>query len=141
MDPKSRFVAAALLIATAFGMVSCGSSVDPNIGRVLTGITVTPQTADAQTSSNRQVVFSATGTFSLPPTPAPVTFVGPYAGQFFVDNPAGSTIATVIATGNNGTITVQCAAGATGTVPIVASALANNGSTTVVSGSSQLTCP
>ena len=88
----------------------------------------------------RQVVFTATGTFSLPPYSGPLTFVAPYVGQFVVDNPTGTTMATVVANGN-GTVTVQCAAGASGSVPVTASASANNGSTLVVSGSGQLTCP
>jgi hypothetical protein len=91
-------------------------------------------------SSNGQVVFTATGTFSLPPTPSPVSFVAPYSGQFSVDNPTSGTIATVVASGP-GTVTVQCAAGAAGTVNVVASASANNSTNTIISGSGQLTCP
>jgi hypothetical protein len=103
---------------------------------------VTPGTAGANNSANAQVIFTATGTFSLPPTPAPVTFAVPYSGQFVVDNPTNSTIATVFSsrTGTD-TVTGQCATGASGTVPVVASASANNGSTIVVSGSAQLTWP
>lgn len=140
MDRFTTLIASVLLILAAVGMLSCGASANPNIGRVLTGITVTPSAFDAQSSSNGQVVFTATGTFSLPPTPAPVTFIAPYAGQFVVDNPSNSTIATVVANGN-GTVTVQCAAGATGNVFVVASAVANNGTNIVVTGSGQLTCP
>jgi hypothetical protein len=131
------YIAALLLLAA--GLISCGSS-DPNLGRVLTSITVTPETADAHSSANGQVVFTATGTYSLPPFSAPVTFTAPYSGQFVVDNPATGTIATLVSSGA-GTVTVECAAGASGSVAVVASAAANNGTTTVVSGSGQLTCP
>jgi hypothetical protein len=134
-----QVVPAVLSLIAAAGLISCGSA-NPNIGRVLTSIDVTPQATDANTSPNGQVVFTATGTFSLPPTPAPVTFVAPYAGQFVVDNPLNSTVATVVSS-STGTVTVQCATGASGTVSIVATASANNGSTTVVSGSAELTCP
>ncbi len=120
-------------------LISCATS-NPNIGRVLLSISVTPATADAQTYSNGQVVFTATGTFSLPPTPAPVTFTAPYSGQFVVDNPTSGAIANVISTGT-GTLTVQCVAGASGTVGVAASALANNGTSTLISGNAQLTCP
>jgi len=140
MHRSTITIAVSTLLLVVLGMTSCGSSANPNLGRVLTGITVTPATADAQSFANGQVVFTATGTFSLPPTPAPVPFLAPYAGQFVVDNPSNSTIATVVGQGN-GTVTVQCAAGAAGTVFVVASASANNGSTIVVSGSGQLTCP
>ena len=125
-----------LLLAS---LASCGST-NPNTGRVLTSITVTPPTADARNSPNGQVSFIATGTFSLPPLTATVTFMPPYAGQFVVENPAGTTLATVVAIGT-GTITVQCASGASASVFVTASASANNGTQTLVTGSAQLTCP
>jgi hypothetical protein len=132
-------VATLALISLAVIGISCGSSSNPNLGRVLTSVTVTPLTADGQSSPNG-VVFTATGTFSLPPVNAVLTFAAPYSGQFVVDNPTGTTIATAVSSGT-GTVTVQCTAGATGNVFVTASALANNGTTTVVSGSGQLTCP
>jgi hypothetical protein len=137
MNCRRGLLAPFALIAAA-ACLSCGTG-NPNIGRVLTSISVTPATADAK-NSNGQVIFTATGTFSLPPTSAPVTFVAPYAGQFVVDNPASGAIANVISTGT-GTVTVQCVAGASGTVEVAASALANNGTSTLISGDAQLTCP
>jgi len=137
----NRYLLAALfVILSAVFLISCGST-NPNNGRVLTSISVTPPTADGQSSPNG-VVFTATGTFSLPPLSAPLTFTIPYTGQFVVDNPTNPpmTIATVISSGM-GTVTVQCAAGATGTVSVTATASANNAMSTVVSGSGQLTCP
>lgn len=141
IDSRYAIAALALLLLSALA-ISCGSSGDPNFGRVLTSVTVTPATADAQNSSTGQVVFTATGNFSLPPFSAPLTFAAPYSGQFAVENPTSppSTIATIVATGT-GTVTVQCAPGASGTVFVSASALANNGTTTLISGSGQLTCP
>jgi len=139
MDHRSKFFLV-LLLGAVLGSLSCGASANPYIGRVLTSITVTPGTADAQNFPNGQVIFTATGIFSLPPTPAPVTFTSPYTGQFSVSNPATSTIATVVSSGS-GTITVACASGASGTVDIVANAAANNGTTTTVAGIAKLTCP
>jgi hypothetical protein len=137
MDRNSLLWFAPILLAP--GLISCGSS-NPNIGRVLTSIAITPQKADALNSASGQVVFTATGTFSLPPLTAPLNFTPPYAGQFVVNNPAGTIIAAVVATGT-GTITVQCASGAAGTVFVTASAFANNGTPSVITGSAQLTCP
>ena len=123
-------------VILAIALPSCGSN-NPSAFRVLTGITVTPATADARSFTNGQVQFTANGTFSLPPSPALVTSAPPYSGQFTVDN---TNIATVVASGM-GTITVQCVSGASGTVNVVAIASANNRSHTVISGSGQLTCP
>lgn len=128
-----------LTLMLSAGLLSCGTA-NPNIGRVLTSIQVTPATADAKNFTNGQVVFSATGQFSLPPTPAPVTSAPPYSGQFVVDNPTTGQIANVISTGA-GTVTVQCVSGASGTVAVVASAASNNYNGDIVSGSAQLTCP
>jgi hypothetical protein len=136
---RHSLLAYAVLLLLAAGLISCGSS-NQTIGRVLTSIAVTPQTADAQSSPNGQVVFAATGTFSLPPYTGPLTFVAPYAGQFVVNNPTNATIATVVSSGA-GTVTVQCASGGSGSVAVTATASANNGSTLVVSGSGQLTGP
>ena len=139
MPPRLPLLAAFVLILLAGGLISCGSS-NQNVGRVLTSIAVSPTTADAQSFSKGQVVFTATGTFSLPPYTGPLTLVAPYAGQFVVDNPTGTTVATVISSATS-TVTVQCASGASGSVYVTATASANNGSTLVVSGSGQLTCP
>jgi hypothetical protein len=141
MCKRNSLFASLILISLAAGLISCASS-DPNIGRVLTSVSVTPLTADAQNFPNGQVVFTASGIYSLPPSPGPLTFVAPYSGEFTVDNPTNppSTIATVVTTGVN-TVTVQCVPGASGSVYVTASAAANNGSPTVVSGSGLLTCP
>jgi hypothetical protein len=128
--------AAALIAACA---TSCATS-NPNTDRVLTSISVTPATADAQQFPNGQVTFTATGAFSLPPLSGPVSFAAPYTGYFVVDPPNNQTIANVVSTGN-GTITVQCVSGASGTVEVVAAASANNGTSTTVSANAQLTCP
>ena len=134
-----RPVPAILGIALAFTLISC-NSVNPNSGRVLTAITVTPTAADAVSYPNGQVTFTATGQFSLPPLIGPVTFQSPYSGSFAVANPSNQTIANVVANGT-GTVTVQCVSNVTGSVEVVASASANNGTQTVVTGQGTLTCP
>jgi hypothetical protein len=137
-----RRVSILLSLSVGLAMLLSCSSSNPNLGRVLFSISVTPATADAKDFPNGQVIFTASGSFSLPPSPAPLTFMPPYAGQFIVANPTNppATIATVVTTGNS-TVTVQCAAGVSGTVPVTASASANNGTDTVITGSAELTCP
>jgi len=119
--------------------MSC-ASVNPNSGRVLTAINVTPTTADASQFPNGQVTFTATGQFSLPPLSGPVTFTAPYTGQFIVANPTNQTIANIVSTGT-GTVTVQCVAGASASVDVVATAAANNGTQTTVTAQARLGCP
>ena len=131
--------ASLVAIFVTFLSLSC-NSVNPNSGRVLTAITVTPTSADAVQSPNGQVTYTATGQFSLPPLSGPVTFKSPYTGSFFVANPNGQTIANVVTTGN-GTVTVQCVSGVNASVEVVASAAANNGTGTVVTGQGTLICP
>lgn len=138
---RGALLSFALLVALATLISSCSSG-DANLGRVLFSVSVTPATADAHNFPGGQVVFTASGMFNLPPSPAPLTFTAPYVGQFVVLNPTNppATIATVVSTGNS-TVTVQCASEASGTVPVVASASANNGTDTVITGSAALTCP
>ena len=127
-------------VLLAIAMTSCGSPSIPNAGRVLLAITVTPAAADAQQFGG-QVVFTANGTFSVAPSPAPVTFVAPYTGGFAVaPNSSNQAIATIVATGS-GTATVQCLASMSGTVEVGATASANNGTSITVSGIAQITCP
>jgi len=140
--PVRRQTYLALVIALfAAALTSCATN-PPDPGRVLLAITVTPATADAATYPNGQVTFTAAGTFSVAPTPAPLPSTAPYSGQFFVANPTNPpmAIATIIATGNS-TATVQCSPGVSGIVQVVASGSANNSTSTVITGSAQLTCP
>lgn len=128
-------------LAFVMAITSCGTTTIPNAGRVLLAISVTPATADAQNSPNGQVVFTATGTYSVAPSPAPVTFAAPYTGGFVVEpDSSNQVIASIVSTGT-GTATVQCAAGMAGTVEVGATAAANNGTAITVSGIAQITCP
>jgi hypothetical protein len=141
MFRRNPLLAALGAASLAMMMTSCGSPSIPNAGRVLLTIVVTPATADAQAFTNGQVEFTATGTFSVAPSPAPVTFVAPYTGGFIVSpNTSNQVIANIVSTGP-GTATVQCVAGMSGTVEVGATASANNGTSTTVSGIAQITCP
>jgi hypothetical protein len=136
-----RCIVILVLTFSAAALLCCGK-INPNDGRVLTSISVTPVTADAQSFPNGQVTYTATGTFSLPPLSGPISPASPYNGSFVVDNPASETIANIVSSDAGlGTITVQCAAGAIGDVEVTESASANNGTSIVVAGNAQLTCP
>jgi Bacterial Ig-like domain (group 2) len=111
----------------------CGT----NSMRVLQSMTVTPAVADAAKSPGGKVQFTATGTFSQPPSPAVVPFVEPYTGSWMVSNP---DVATVSQTG-----LAQCVPGASGTVDVKAIASANSAGfgamSIAVTGTAKLTCP
>lgn len=128
-----------MLTVAALALISCGSS-NANYGRVLTSISVTPSTADAQTFPGGQVTYTATGTFNQPPITGPVSAGAPYDGAFGVATLNTTAIATIVTTGS-GTATVQCVSGQSGTVQVFITANANNGSSETVSGSASITCP
>ena len=116
-----------LVLAAALG---CGTS-DAN--RVLQSITITPRSAVA---NGQQVQFTATGTFSKPPSPASVPFVAPYSAGWQSSDLAIATI------DQNGMAKCNTA----GTTAITATASANSctklGCMSVgVSGTATLTCP
>ena len=127
------------VVTLAFLAMSCGSN--SNSDRFLRSITVTPATADAQSFPGGQVQFTATGTFTMPPSPDVLTFSSPYTGSFTVDD-AG--IATIVSS-SGGTVTVKCAAGASGSTNVTALACAfakGTAATCVpVKGIAQLSCP
>jgi hypothetical protein len=123
---------AVLTIAT----VGC-SSMNSTSNRVLQSMTLSPANADAQ-SSQGQVQFTAMGTFSKTPSPAPVPFVVPYTGTWATSD---TNIATITQAG-----LATCVLGATGTVTISATASTNSGqgtqaTSTSVSATAKLTCP
>ena len=126
-----------LLAAFAITSVGC-SSMNSMPNRVLQSMVITPAAADAQTSPQGQVQFSAMGTFSKAPSPAPVPFVAPYSGSWATSD---LNIATIDQTG-----LAQCVSGAAATVTITAVASTNAGhgtqqTSTAVSGTAKLTCP
>lgn len=139
MTSRPRLPGMLLLVTLLFLTISCGSNSNSN--RLLQSIAVTPSSADARNYPNGQVRFTATGTFTIPPSPDVLTFSEPYSGSFMVDDP---TIATIIS-GSGGTAAVQCAAGASGSTHVTAAACAYANGTAVtcvtVRGSAILNCP
>jgi len=135
-----RFVttsgSAVLVAVLAVQTLGCGAmSSTPN--RVLQSMTLSPANVDAQTFPSGQVQFTAMGTFSLAPSPAPVPFVAPYSGTWSVSD---SSVATIDQSG-----VAKCVSGAAGTVTIMATASSNSAHgtqmSTAVSASTKLTCP
>lgn len=125
-----------LLAVTAIATVGCGS-MNSTSNRVLQSMTLAPPSADAL-SSQGQVQFTAMGTFSKAPSPAPVPFVVPYTGTWATSDKNTATIT------QGGLAT--CVSGAAGTVTITAIASTNSGkgtqaTSTAVSASAKLTCP
>jgi hypothetical protein len=122
-----------LIFVVGVGTLSCGSS--NNSQRLLQSIMVAPATADAQNFPNGQVPFAATGNYSAPPTPAPVT-VATWCVHDSNGCMGGTPGATVDANG-----VAQCDAGFIGTVEIAAIASNGAGAGAAVTGTAQLTCP
>jgi hypothetical protein len=128
-----------LLSLIAFGIVGCGSS------RKLQSVALTPASADAQNFPNGQVSFTATGTFSKPPSPAQLSSkdvmwcAGSSNGVCVGNAIPGATV------DQNGV--AKCSPSFTGTATILAgtasSSMANPdaGTQLKVFGSAQLMCP
>jgi len=116
----------------------CGSS------RQLQSVNLSPTAADAQNYPNGQVSFKATGTFSQPPSPSPLTSqdvvwcVGLSSGQCAGNVNPGATVDT------NGV--AQCGSGFVGTTYIMAGTAGkpmnpDGGQPLKIFGAAQLTCP
>jgi len=132
-----------VLLAT----MSCGSN------RQLQTVALQPATADAKDFPNGQVPFLATGTFSKPPSPVPLTskdVTWCYGGPANVANPTAGicagNIAPAVTVDANGL--AQCAANAQGTFFVLAGKTSTNlmgnpdaGPQFTIFGSAQLTCP
>lgn len=130
----SLAIVAVLSVAQTLG---CGSMYS-NSNRVLQSVMVMPANASAQNFTMGQVQFTATGTFSQPPSPAPVSFQPPYTGNWSSSN---LSIATINQSGM-----AQCVAGAAGKVTITAEVSSNSATgmgqmSTAVSGKAILVCP
>ncbi len=126
-----------LVVVMAAQTLGCGSMYSSS-NRVLQSVTVTPANADAQNFIMGQVQFTATGSFSQPPSPAIVPFQPPYTGSWSSSN---LKIATISQSG-----LAQCMAGAAGQVTISAIVSSNSATgtgqmSTAVSGKTTLTCP
>jgi hypothetical protein len=134
-NPRPRLL---LLLALLFIAVGCGSS------RSLQSVSVMPAVADAQNFPDGKVSFTATGTFSKPPSPQKLT------GQdvaWCVGSNQGACVGNInpgVIVDSNGL--ASCAPNFSGTVTILAGKtksvmMPDAGSQLGVFGSAQLTCP
>lgn len=125
-----------LAFAAALSIVAGGCGSTPMGNRVLLSMSISPAAGDASMSPARQVQFTATGSFSRPPSPDTVPFVAPYSGTWTVSN---QKVATITQTG-----LATCVPGASGTVTVSAIASSNSAGpgamSTAVTGTAKLTC-
>jgi hypothetical protein len=134
---RSAFSLCCLLLLV-LATVTCGSN------RQLQTVTLSPAVADAQSFPNGQVNFAATGVFSKPPSPVPLTSkdiswcAGTTGGMCAGNIAAGANVdpngGAQCQTGFSGTVTIL--AGTGGTTPIP-----DTGSQLKVFGTAKLTCP
>jgi hypothetical protein len=126
-------------LAVLFTIIGC-NAMNPNMmnsNRTLMSMSVAPAMANGGDSMNGQVQFTASGTFSRPPSPAPVTFMAPFSGGWSVSN---MDIATI---NQNGT--AQCMHA--GMVTVTATASSNSAGSMpgamsmAVTATATLTCP
>jgi hypothetical protein len=134
-----------------FALAGCGGSTVANSGRVMQSLMVTPSSADAQNSPGGKVQFTATATFTMPPTtvksPQVLWSIGtssamapPMMGMSMSAMSPSPTIDTngvAQCNGFTGIAAVQAAAPADPNVPISQM----NGMMGTVIGMAQLTCP
>lgn len=130
-------VVSILNIMAILALLGC-SALDSNRNRALKSITLSPATADAQNFPGGQVQFTATGNFSQPPSPAPLSFKAPYTGGWHTSDPAIANI--------NQDGVAECTSDTAGAVTVTAMASANSCTTPgcmsiAVLGTASLTCP
>ena len=128
-----------ILLLAGLGVVGCGS------GRQLQSVTLSPASADAKNFPNGQVPFTATGTYSQAPSPAPLSSPdviwcsGSATGQCVGNVNPGAFV------DHNGL--AQCVSNFAGTVTILAGTpssgmgIPDTGMQLKIFGSAQLTCP
>ncbi len=134
-----------LLISTLLFVSSCGSN------RQLQSVTLSPASADAKNFPNGQVPFTATGTYSKPPSPVQLTskeVLWCVGGPANAANPTAGicvgNIAPFATVDQNGV--AQCGPTSQGTVNILAGTasspmMTDQGQQLAIFGSALLTCP
>ena len=126
------------LLLLLLSTVTCGNN------RQLQTVSLNPTAADAHNFPNGQVSFAATGAFSKPPSPVPLTSkdvgwcVGTSGGACAGNINTGATV------NQNGV--AQCVTGFSGTVTILAgtggsTSMPDTGSQLKIFGVGQLSCP
>jgi hypothetical protein len=134
---RSAFSLCCLLLLV-LATVTCGSN------RQLQMVTLSPAVADAQSFPNGQVNFAATGAFSKPPSPVPLTSKDVSWCTGTTGGACAGNIATGATVSPNGV--AQCQTGFSGTVTILAgtggtTSMPDTGTQLKVFGAAQLTCP
>lgn len=139
--PPAPIVATVVLICLALTACSGGNMANMGMSRQLQSVSVTPQSANAQNFTNKQVQFTATGAYTMAPMSGMPQVLWSIGNPFSaMPVPAGVSISP------NGM--AQCTT-FTGTVTIMATAPMDPGMplsqigmmTSNVSGMAQLSCP
>jgi hypothetical protein len=129
-----------LLVLAAAMTLACASSAS----HTLQSVTISPASADAQNYAGGLVQFTATGTYTAPPSP-----VTPLAATWGVCDQSGNGTSEISVSASG---VAQCASGAAGTYKVWAFDLNTKGATCDVvtacgggcgrvTGAAQLTCP
>jgi len=129
-----------LLVLAAAMTLACGSSAN----HTLQSVAITPASADAKNYPGGLVQFTATGTYSVPPSP-----VTPLAATWGTCDQGGNATSEVSVSASG---LAQCASGAAGTYKVWAFDLETGGYMCTVenacgggcgrvTGTAQLTCP
>jgi hypothetical protein len=136
---RSSFLSAAVALLTiAPASTGCGSS------RTLQSVTLTPASADAKNYPNGQVRLVATGTFSKPPSPSPLTS----SDVLWCAGAAGACAGNImpnVTVDQNGV--AQCRPGFVGTATVLAGTkstamtMPDGGPQLKVFGAAQISCP
>jgi len=136
---RSSFLSAAVALLTiALASTGCGSN------RTLQSVTLTPASADAKNYPNGQVRLDATGTFSKPPSPSPLTS----SDVLWCAGAAGACAGNImpnVTVDQNGV--AQCRPGFVGTATVLAGTkstamtMPDEGPQLKVFGAAQISCP
>lgn len=138
MTRSSFLSAAAVLLTIALASTGCGSN------RTLQGVTLTPASADAKNYPNGQVRLVATGTFSKPPSPSPLTSLDVLWCAGAAGACAGNIMPNVTVDQNG---VAQCRPGFVGTATVLAGTkstamtMPDEGPQLKVFGAAQISCP
>lgn len=130
-------IGASFLLLVAMTFLACGSN------RKLESVTLSPASADAKNSPNGQVPFTATGMYSKPPSPVPLTSNNVFWCVGSMGTCAGNVNAGASVTQDG---VAQCNQNFAGTVTVLAGTSQptmnpDQGPKLIIFGSAQLTCP
>jgi hypothetical protein len=138
MTRSSLLSAAVAFLTIALASTGCGSN------RTLQSVTLTPASADAKNYPNGQVRLVATGTFSKPPSPSPLTS----SDVLWCAGAAGACAGNImpnVTVDQNGV--AQCRPGFVGTATVLAGTkstamtMPDEGPQLKVFGAAQISCP